>query len=291
MTDSAIRWAERKGRLRRAITGVYAEGPAKPSPLDRARASVLATGGVASGKLAAALLNLDGVRLGGADVTVSRGRSDWRTGVRRRELARERVVVVEGTRCTDGLQTLVDLAAEVDDDTWEQALECALRRRMASIADIGRAAEGRQRGAARIRRVLGHRPKGAPPTESRLETLMVQLARRVPGLGAPERQFVVRDRDGNVRARLDLAWPELGLFVELDGQHHRDQPVYDAGRETEVVALTGWLCGRFTWDDVTRRPSTTIGRLAALAAHAERRSAAHAEGRSAARAGQAETRP
>jgi len=92
----------------------------------------------------------------------------------------------------------------------------------------------------------------------------------VPGLPPPERQFAVRDRSGHVRARVDLAWPELGLFVELDGAHHRHQAVSDRRRETEVVALTGWLCGRFTWADVTKRPNTTVSRLAALAAHARR---------------------
>jgi very-short-patch-repair endonuclease len=59
--------------------------------------------------------------------------------------------------------------------------------------------------------------------------------------------------------------------VELDGQHHVGQPVRDARRETMVVALTGWLCGRFAWDDLRRRPSTTRGRLTALAGQARRR--------------------
>ena len=73
------------------------------------------------------------------------------------------------------------------------------------------------------------------------------------------------------RARLDLAWPDLGLFVELDGQHHQDQPVYDSRRETAVVAATGWPCGRFTWTEVTRVPHSTARRLADLAEQARRR--------------------
>src|SRR5439155_8862813 len=117
---------------------------------------------------------------------------------------------------------------------------------------------------------LSLRPSGAPPTESLLETLMVQLVRRVAGLRAPDRQVVVTDQHGVFVARVDLAWPELGLFIELDGEHHKGQPVYDASRETAVVAATGWLPGRFTWDEVTRIPRSTARRLDAIAAQGRR---------------------
>ena len=72
-------------------------------------------------------------------------------------------------------------------------------------------------------------------------------------------------------ARVDLAWPELGLFIELDGQRHRDQPVHDSSRETAIVALTGWLCGRFTWHEVANTPVITVRRLQGLAEQARRR--------------------
>jgi very-short-patch-repair endonuclease len=75
---------------------------------------------------------------------------------------------------------------------------------------------------------------------------MVQLAREVEGVPEPTRQFVVVDRNGLFVARVDLCWAEFGAFLELDGRHHKDQPVYDARRETAVVAATGWLAGRFT---------------------------------------------
>ncbi|HEX8770539.1 MAG TPA: DUF559 domain-containing protein, partial [Acidimicrobiales bacterium] len=103
--------------------------------------------------------------------------------------------------------------------------------------------------------VLSLRPPGTPPTESLLETLMVQLARLVPNLPEPVRQLDIYDEYGNHVARVDLAWPDLGLFTELDGQQHEGQPVYDANRETRVVAVTGWLCGRFTWHEVRRVPT------------------------------------
>jgi Protein of unknown function (DUF559) len=167
----------------------------------------------------------------------------------------------------------VDLAALLDDDRWEQALECALRRRLVTLTDLARV-ERWTPGAPRIRRVLRRRPSGAPPTESLLETLAVQLARTVGGLGEPVRQHSVISNDGSFIARVDLCWPDIGLFLELDGQHHADQPVYDARRETAIVAATGWLPGRFTWHEVVRIPRTTARRLGDLAAQASRRFAA-----------------
>jgi hypothetical protein len=186
------------------------------------------------------------------------------------------VVMIGGVPCTDGLQTMLDLAAIVDDLVWEQALECALRRRLVTIdqlhAELPRLGASRTAGTARIRRVLDLRPPGGPPTESLLETLMVQLARNIPDLGPPTRQLEIFDADGIFVARLDLSWPPIGLFLELDGQQHKDQPVYDARRETAVVAATGWLPGRFTWHEVTRIPRQTTRRLAALTVQAAQRS-------------------
>ena len=260
-TCAALRWGESRGEGRRADVGVWAEGPEDVSELDRARAAVLATGGVASHHLAAVLHGLDSVRLDGIWVTLPRAANGRRPRVSRRNLPPERVVSVAGVRCTDGLQTMVDLTRSLSDPVWEQAMESALRKGLTSVAAL---AEVR---TTRPQRVLALRPTGAPPTESLLETLMVQLARTVPGLPEPVRQLDLEE----AHARLDLAWPELGLFVELDGQHHEDQPVYDSRRETAVVAATGWLCGRFTWTEVVRVPHSTARRLGALADQCRRR--------------------
>ncbi|MHB8464702.1 MAG: DUF559 domain-containing protein [Acidimicrobiales bacterium] len=271
LSYEAIRWGAHVGRWRKVENGIYAEGAAELTGFDRALGALIVTGGVASGSMAGAILRLDGVEFRGLDVTVGPSRGHRRPGVRRRELAPGRITEIEGVRCTDGLQTVCDLAAGLDDLRWEQAMESALRKRLTTIQDLERSAAGSQRGAVRMRRVLALRPAGAAPTESLLETHMVQLARTVPWLAPPERQMNVRDSDGRLVARVDLAWPELGLFIELDGQHHKNQPLYDARRETAIVAATGWLCGRFTWREVVHLPVVTARRLGALAAQARLR--------------------
>jgi hypothetical protein len=249
--------------------GVYAEGTAPPALLESALALGVATGGVASGRLAGALLGLDAIAPK-PDVTLAPNASHTRGGVRRRVLAPEDVVIVNGHRCTGGTLTMLDLAAEVDDLVWEQALESALRKKLTTIDDIERRMAG-VRGVRRIRRVLALRPLDARPTGSILETLMVQLARRVEGLGPPMRQVEVRNRHGDFVAFVDLAWPDLGIFIELDGQGHKEQPVYDARRETAVVAARGWLCGRYTWTEVVHLPASTARRLADIVWQARRR--------------------
>jgi hypothetical protein len=255
-TRGELRWGERTGRWRRIDRDVYGEGPHPPSRLDRQRARILASNGEARGELAGVLHGFDNVRLG----------DDPR---RRRPLSSARLVVIEGVPCADGVQTLIDLAAVLDDDRWEQALESALRKEIATVAELevmlARLARQRTPGVGRIRRVLGRRPNGVPPTESLLETLALQLSRGVPGLGELTRQRVILDRHGYFVARVDLCHPELGFFLELDGQQHVDQPVYDAARQTAVVAATGWLTGRFTWREITRTPRTSQRRVADLA--------------------------
>lgn len=273
MTRAQLRHGEAIGRWRRVDRALYRFGADPVTDLDKAMALVVATEGAASGTVAGVLHGLDAVDLTRPDATVPPESSHKRVGVRRRELIGD-VVEIGGIPCAGGLQTLIDLAAELDDLRWEQALESALRKKLTTITEIELWLPelGRRRtpGVARINRVLALRPKGAPPTGSILETLFVQLV-RAAGLPEPLRQVRIFNEHGDFVADVDFAWPELGLFIELDGQHHADQPVYDARRETNVIAATGWLVGRFTRTEVVRHPKATARQLARLLEQASRR--------------------
>jgi very-short-patch-repair endonuclease len=273
ITESSLRWSLRSGRVQRVLRGVYVNGPQPPTWLERAQALVLASNGVACGSLAGILHGLDGVRLHRPFVALPSISESHRRGMIRRTYLDCEVVVKDGCRCTNGLETLLQLASTMSDTRWEQALESALRKRLLTVADVQDALRNvdhlRRSGTKRIRRVLTTRPEGAPPTESLLETLMVQLI-RTTDLPTPERQVQVLSRHATFVARVDLAWPDVGLFLELDGQHHKDQPVYDARRETAIVATKGWLPGRFTWDEVHRAPIPTAKRVVELFDQAQR---------------------
>ena len=274
MTRAQLRHAEAVGRAVRVGRTVYRHGSGPVTELDRCVSLVVVTGGAASGTVAGTLLGLDGVGLGAPEVLLPPGSTNRNSRTRRRVPLRP-FVEIGGICCTSALDALVDLAAEVDDRRWEQALESALREKLMAIEEIEdvlpELSRRRTPGVTRMRRVLALRPKGAVPTGSILETMFVQLARGVAGLADPVRQFEVRDRWDEFVAFVDLCWPELGLFIELDGEHHAGQPVHDARRETAVIAATGWLVGRFTWTEVVRYPKATERRLAELVAQARRR--------------------
>lgn len=91
------------------------------------------------------------------------------------------------------------------------------------------------------------------------------------GLVKPEPQFEIFDELGTLVARVDFAWPELGVFVEFDGKvkyerYRRDGETLDEflmrekAREELVCQLTGWTCVRITWADLAR-PELVATRL------------------------------
>jgi hypothetical protein len=271
-TRDALRWSVKTGKSARVGYGAYVE--ANATELDRYLAVAAAASGVNTGRVAAAVRQVDCPAPTGPAFIVPPKSSGRRTGAKRLWLPEDRIFIVDDIRVVDGLQMLVDLASDTTDVEWEWALESSLFRRLTTIADLEAALPGlskaRTKGVGRMRRVLALRPPDAPPTESLLETLTVQLARSI-GAPSPTRQVRGYNDDGGFEGRVDLCWPELGVFCELDGQHHKGQPVYDANRQTRIAAATGWLCGRFTWVEVRYNPIPTGKRLLQLLSRAELR--------------------
>jgi hypothetical protein len=99
-----------------------------------------------------------------------------------------------------------------------------------------------------------------PRIESVGETRTFHLcySHRIP---MPEPQYKVRDSSGRIVARVDFAWPELGVFLEFDGkvkyekllepgERASDVVIREKVREALVCRLTGWRCIRITWADL-----------------------------------------
>lgn len=81
------------------------------------------------------------------------------------------------------------------------------------------------------------------------------------GLPMPVPQLAIEDEHGHVVARVDFAWPELGVFLEFDGKVKYEKLLRDGERASDVVIrekrreelicrLTGWRCIRITWADL-----------------------------------------
>jgi very-short-patch-repair endonuclease len=143
---------------------------------------------------------------------------------------------------TSPLRTAIDLAAVLDIDSLEVAIESALRRRLFSVGQLRWRADAlmgtRRPGSSALRELLDARQLGV--ADSGWEVRTAQLL-EVAGLGSPVRQHEIR-ADGRVVARVDLAYPDEKLVVEYDSdawhtgvaRRHRD-----AERRNRLRAL-GW---------------------------------------------------
>ena len=101
-----------------------------------------------------------------------------------------------------------------------------------------------------------------PRLESVGEDRFAYLAFR-QGLPKPEPQVEVFDEHGTLVARVDFAWPELGVFLEFDGRikyerYRREGETLEQflmrekKREELVCQLTGWTCIRISWGQLNR---------------------------------------
>jgi very-short-patch-repair endonuclease len=172
------------------------------------------------------------------------------------ELAVER----EGLRLTDPVRTIIDLGLVLPKWSVSDALSRALTTRLLSVEEVQtlRDALGRRgrNGTGVVRELLEERSLMLGGEESLLEKRFQDMARR-HDLPAPVIQHEVW-HSGRFVARVDAAYPERKLAVEVDGYRHHSSPdafQRDRTRQNRLVAL-GWTVLRFTWDDVVRRPQT-----------------------------------
>lgn len=150
-------------------------------------------------------------------------------------------------------------------DEVEWALECALRRKLATERQfhdwLDRGPENP--GRAALRTVLARRGFGVAPTESLLETMAIQRVFRPQGF-AVERQVVVRSESGGFIGRVDFELDGV-LLVEAHGLAFHTTPAAvqrDSWRALSL-RLTGREVEHITWRDVTNRPWVTGRRLRA----------------------------
>ena len=92
-------------------------------------------------------------------------------------------------------------------------------------------------------------------------------------LPMPEPQFEIKDASGRIVARVDFAWPELGVFLEFDGkikyekllkpgERASDVVLAEKKREEMICRLTGWRCIRVTWAELAN-PARLAARIRA----------------------------
>lgn len=195
------------------------------------------------------------------DVHVTRlderaGRREAGVAQHRGRLEAEDVRARDGICVTSPARTAVDITAVLGLEHSLPILDWLLAQRLADRAAMRTCAKRRRHDAGTLGTLIAIAladGRAESVAESRLRYLCWKF-----GLPKPEVNHEVRDRRGRVVARVDLAWPELGVFVEFDGREKyvrfrrpgedlTDYLLRQNERERLVVSLTGWRCMRVRW--------------------------------------------
>ncbi|MGI8521369.1 MAG: type IV toxin-antitoxin system AbiEi family antitoxin domain-containing protein [Actinomycetota bacterium] len=208
----------RSGVWQRLLPTVYRPAELPATWHQRVMAACLwaGAGAAASHRTATALLRLPGFGRGSIEITTSRRLERSGLVVHRRTLRPNDVIRVDGINVTCVPMTLVDLGSIESLDRLETAVDDILVRGLVTTDRLQAAMDGNLKGtpgATAMRRVLEAYTHA--PLESPLERRFLRLLRSA-GLPEPEIQYPIRD-GARLLARVDFAYPELRLAIEVDG--------------------------------------------------------------------------
>lgn len=171
---------------------------------------------------------------------------------------------VDGIPCTTPARTLVDCAAVVALETLCAMVDTAFHRGLCHPSNVRAAAVRASRAPGRkglrnLEAAMSVWTSGARPG-SPAEARPLRCLERW-GIPTPQRQYVVRDADGNFVARLDFAWPGRKRGLEYDGEEHHGPRRWAADEERQArIESLGWKIERADRFDL--RPSSTRLRTA-----------------------------
>ncbi len=264
VTKHEVAWRIRAGRWDPLFPKVYrlAGVPATWRQFAMAACLHWGRGTVISHRAAARLGALDRFKNARVEVSVNRKRNRSRSPkVRIHWLAEpipdEDVTTIDGIPVTKPARTILDLASTEPDAMVERCLDEALRRRLVSLPFLERwladPRRARHRGAAVLHRLIEDRATRGV-TESPLEARALELLRESE-LPIPRLQYVV-EHEGRFVGRVDMAYPEKRVALEIDGfQFHDTRHGFDAerARGNDLQAL-GWKVLRITAQHLEQHP-------------------------------------
>ena len=254
-----------RGRLHPVMRGVYAVGWPQLTQKRRWMAAVLACGdgAVLSHRSAAALWGIAKEVRGPIDISVRRPCELRRPGLRvrgRPTLSPDDIVAEDGIPVTAIAQTLVDLAAELDEMAVERAVNEADKRDLIDPEALRIALEryAGQPGAPTLRALLDKRTFRL--SDSALEIAFRPIA-AAAGLPPPLTKEMVNGWE------VDFYWPDLGLIVETDGLRYHRTPSTQArdARRDRAHSLARMTHLRFTHDEVKYEPARVRRELSRVA--------------------------
>jgi len=271
VTPDEIEYRVTDGTLIPLHEGVYRHAGSPASFEGAVRAAVLGAEpdlALASGPSSMRLYGIRGVWSESVEVMVAGSRRHLLEGVRLRRLDQIDALDIStrlGIPVLSAPLALLLLGATESERKVETAVHDAVHlglvTRSSLFAVLDRYAARGRRGVTKFRAALDSLPSDGTATERNLELDMLRLL-RLSGLPRPKVQWRVVDADGVCR-RLDLAYPDVKLDVETDGdrwhRYRRDRRS-DRRRDDALEAL-GWEVQRYGEDDIHQWPALTVRKI------------------------------
>jgi hypothetical protein len=284
--DHAIAMLVKAGDWVRVRRGAYVFGAEWAAMSERDRYAVLCRAAAQQARTDVVLSHLSsaneyGCPLWECDLTrVHLTRVDERAGRAEAGVVQHRGVIADGDVVTaaDGrprmsaTRTALELTTVLDVEHALVEVDFLLHEGLTTIEDLHRRYETMSRWPHTLATDLVLRlADGRSESVGETRTRFLCWTQHLP---APIPNFPIRNALGVEVARVDLAWPELGVFLEFDGRvkyesrRREGESVVDCvlrekQRESLICEITGWRCIRITWADLYR-PADVAARTRAL---------------------------
>ncbi len=270
VTQSQVRRHIESGGFIRLDRGVMGIGGAPKSWMQAARVATLTTRGFLSHASALYLHGVDGFRPGPIEVTIPKARAIQRAGIivhRSTQVGRAGVREIDGAPCSSVERALLDHAGYTSYRRLEWAVDAVLRQGLCDLHDlfdvwVRHSIQGRN-GCGPLRRLLDERHEADPIPDSRWNRMVGQLLMD-SHLPQPLYEFKIRSEAGTFLGRVDLAFPESRVAIELDSvRWHLNRESFEQDpRRKNTLALAGWTVLTFTWSDYVDGPGKLVRTVA-----------------------------
>lgn len=224
-------------------------------------AATAALGAVVSHEAAAELHQLPGIKRGVKAVTVRTRTTNRFPNVivhQSTDLTSGYVIEIEGLPVTDVVRTTTDLAISLGPRTIGRLVDHVVVNKLAPleafIAIVGDLSRRGKPGMKTMHQVLELRTGEAFLGDSELELFVLRCMIRW-GFPEPVLQYSLPWRTPR-RGRVDFAFPELRLIIEVDGRKwHTSMEAFEEDRLRDNLAqLAGWRVIRITYRMLIDRP-------------------------------------